>query len=117
MAAENFNRKPTKSATFEYLQSVGVLPDTLDGTSIANFLLTTPALDKTAIGVYLGEPDELPLACLGAYVSQFEFTGLHLSDALRKFLACTHTYIYICVYIYKYMYVYKYMYIYIHIYI
>lgn len=84
---ERLNRKPTKSSTFDYLQAAGFLPATLDGASIASFLLTTPGLDRTAIGVYLGEPDDLPLACLKAYVAAFDFNGLHLSDALRKFLS------------------------------
>ena len=66
IAAENFNRKPTKSSTFEHLQAAGFLPATLDGASIAHFLLTTPGLDRTAVGVYLGEPEELPLATLKA---------------------------------------------------
>jgi brefeldin A-resistance guanine nucleotide exchange factor 1 len=87
MAAEHFNCKPTKPATLEYLQTAGFLPPVLDGDSIAHFLLETPGLDRTAIGEYLGDPDELPLATLKAYVSAFEFEGLPLSDALRKFLA------------------------------
>ena len=57
-----------------------------DGASIASFLLTTPGLDRTAIGELLGDPDDLALACLKAYTQAFDFKGLHLSDALRKVL-------------------------------
>jgi Sec7-like guanine-nucleotide exchange factor len=60
---------------------------TIDGASIASFLLTTPGLDRTAVGELLGDPDDLALACLKAYTQAFDFKGLHLSDALRKVFA------------------------------
>jgi len=85
MAAEQFNRNPKKS--FEFLQSTGFLPDTLDAESLCHFLLNTPGLDRTAIGSYLGEPDELALDVLERYVYSFDFTDLALADALRRFLS------------------------------
>ena len=84
IAAENFNRKPTKSSTFEHLQAAGFLPATLDGASIAHFLLTTPGLDRTAVGVYLGEPEELPLATLKALKKKTEKNRKHRQNRRKK---------------------------------
>ena len=87
MAAETFNRKPTKASTLEYLLKAGFLGAAIDAHSMAHFLHTTPGLDRTAVGEYLGDPDTLAVECLGAYVKGFDFRGMHLSQALRKFLA------------------------------
>jgi brefeldin A-resistance guanine nucleotide exchange factor 1 len=87
MAAETFNRKPTKASTLEYLLKAGFLGAVIDAHSMSHFLRSTPGLDRTAIGEYLGDPDAMAVACLGAYVKGFDFKGMPLSQALRKFLA------------------------------
>ena len=77
-----FNKKAKKGLA--YLQSIGRL-----GTShneIAEFLRTTPGLDKTVVGDYLGERDDPMLQVMHAYVDALDFTSLTLDDAIRKFL-------------------------------
>jgi len=85
MGAEQFNRKPTKG--LEFCQSLGLLPEVLEPVSIGAFLRTCPGLDKTAIGLYLGEPDDLNLKALTEFTNSFDFTDMELGDALRGYLA------------------------------
>uniref|UniRef100_A0A7N4PP50 Cytohesin-2 n=1 Tax=Sarcophilus harrisii TaxID=9305 RepID=A0A7N4PP50_SARHA len=53
---------------------------------ISRFLYKGEGLNKTAIGDYLGEREELNLAVLHAFVDLHEFTDLNLVQALRQFL-------------------------------
>jgi len=77
-----FNKKAKKG--LEFLQSIGRLGKSHE--EIAEFLRTTPGLDKTVVGDYLGERDEPMLAVMHAYVDALDFTSLTLDDAIRKFL-------------------------------
>ena len=77
-----FNKKAKKG--LEFLQSIGRLGKS--HAEIAEFLRTTPGLDKTVVGDYLGERDEPMLAVMHAYVDALDFTSLTLDDAIRKFL-------------------------------
>ena len=59
LGAEQFNRSPKKG--LEFLQGIGLLPEPLDAAAVAGFFHTAPGLDKTAVGAYLGEPDQFSL--------------------------------------------------------
>ncbi|XP_041725629.1 cytohesin-4 isoform X2 [Coregonus clupeaformis] len=53
---------------------------------IAEFLYKEEGLNKTAIGDYLGEREEIHLQTLKAFVDLHEFSDLNLVQALRQFL-------------------------------
>ncbi|KAL1005657.1 hypothetical protein UPYG_G00061900 [Umbra pygmaea] len=53
---------------------------------IAEFLYKEEGLNKTAIGDFLGEREELHLQTLKAFVDIHEFSDLNLVQALRQFL-------------------------------
>jgi Sec7-like guanine-nucleotide exchange factor len=59
LGAEQFNRSPKKG--LEFLQGIGLLPEPLDAAAVAGFFRTAPGLDRTAVGTYLGEPDQFNL--------------------------------------------------------
>ncbi|KAK1798842.1 hypothetical protein P4O66_007127, partial [Electrophorus voltai] len=54
--------------------------------SIAEFLYKEEGLNKTAIGDFLGEREEMHLQILKAFVELHEFSDLNLVQALRQFL-------------------------------
>uniref|UniRef100_UPI0037E945EB cytohesin-4-like isoform X2 n=1 Tax=Semicossyphus pulcher TaxID=241346 RepID=UPI0037E945EB len=54
--------------------------------SVAEFLYKEDGLNKTAIGNFLGEREELHLHTLKAFVALHEFSDLNLVQALRQFL-------------------------------
>ncbi|OVA07712.1 SEC7-like [Macleaya cordata] len=77
-----FNRKPKKGIDFLInAKKVGESPE-----EIAAFLKSASGLDKTLIGDYLGERDELPLKVMHAYVDSFDFQGMEFDEAIRTFL-------------------------------
>lgn len=53
---------------------------------IAAFLKNASDLNKTLIGDYLGEREELPLKVMHAYVDSFDFQGMEFDEAIRIFL-------------------------------
>eukprot|EP00730_Choanoeca_flexa_P007653 TRINITY_DN12369_c0_g1_i1.p1 TRINITY_DN12369_c0_g1~~TRINITY_DN12369_c0_g1_i1.p1 ORF type:complete len:398 (+),score=126.89 TRINITY_DN12369_c0_g1_i1:110-1303(+) len=56
--------------------------------AVAQFLLSTPGLDKQQIGNFLGEPDEFNLQVLSAFAKLQDFKGIAFDAALRRFLWC-----------------------------
>eukprot|EP00045_Choanoeca_perplexa_P015203 m.185860 g.185860 ORF g.185860 m.185860 type:complete len:390 (-) comp16916_c1_seq1:188-1357(-) len=54
--------------------------------AVAEFLLTTPGLDKQQIGNFLGENDPFNLEVLRCFSQQQDFTGAAFDAALRRFL-------------------------------
>ncbi|KAJ3615341.1 hypothetical protein NHX12_018909 [Muraenolepis orangiensis] len=54
--------------------------------SFAEFLYREEGLNKTAIGDFLGERDEIHLETLKAFVELHHFSNLNLVQALRQFL-------------------------------
>ncbi|KAJ8900141.1 hypothetical protein K2173_024781 [Erythroxylum novogranatense] len=77
-----FNRKPKRGIEFLInANKVGNSPD-----EIATFLKNASGLNKTLIGDYLGEREELPLKVMHAYVDSFEFQGMEFDEAIRVFL-------------------------------
>ena len=78
-----FNAKPKKGIeAMQRLRRCGETP-----AEIASFLRDTPDLDKTTVGDYLGERDEVCLTVMHAYVDAMDFEGLKLDEAIRNFLA------------------------------
>lgn len=54
--------------------------------SIAQFLLETEFLDKTAIGEYFGEAKQFNMEVLQEYLHQLDFSSMTFDRSLRKFL-------------------------------
>ncbi|XP_071741489.1 brefeldin A-inhibited guanine nucleotide-exchange protein 2-like [Rutidosis leptorrhynchoides] len=77
-----FNRKPKKGIEFLInMNKVGNSPE-----ETAEFLKNTSGLNKTMIGDYLGEREDLPLKVMHAYVNSFNFNGMEFDEAIRTFL-------------------------------
>lgn len=77
-----FNRKPKKGIEFLInANKVGSSPE-----EIAAFLKDASGLDKTLIGDYLGEREDLSLKVMHAYVDSFDFQELEFDEAIRAFL-------------------------------
>nr|GMC84791.1 brefeldin A-inhibited guanine nucleotide-exchange protein 2-like [Ipomoea batatas] len=53
---------------------------------IASFLKNTLGLNKTSIGDYLGEKEDLSLKVMHAYVDSFDFHSVEFDEAIRAFL-------------------------------
>ncbi|XP_059277441.1 brefeldin A-inhibited guanine nucleotide-exchange protein 5 [Lycium ferocissimum] len=81
-AISEFNRKPTKG--IEHLISNGLVENS--PTSVAQFLKSSPSLDKAMIGDYLGQHEEFPVAVMHAYVDSMNFSGMKFDLAIREFL-------------------------------
>ncbi|KAI9230680.1 MAG: hypothetical protein DHS80DRAFT_28571 [Piptocephalis tieghemiana] len=92
--ARKFNVKPKEGMAF--VESHGILqplrPDapspeeeaTRYHKDVATFCRTTPYLDKTVLGEFLSKKDHFPI--LRAFVSQFDFQGCRIDEALRLLL-------------------------------
>ncbi|XP_058086945.1 brefeldin A-inhibited guanine nucleotide-exchange protein 2-like [Magnolia sinica] len=77
-----FNRKPKKGIDFLInAKKVGDSPE-----EISAFLKTASGLNKTLIGDYLGEREDLSLKVMHAYVDSFNFQGMEFDEAIRAFL-------------------------------
>ncbi|XP_065859435.1 brefeldin A-inhibited guanine nucleotide-exchange protein 2-like [Euphorbia lathyris] len=77
-----FNRKPKKGIEFLInANKVGATPE-----EIATFLKNGSGLNKTLIGDYLGEREDLSLKVMHAYVDSFDFQGMEFDEAIRVFL-------------------------------
>ncbi|KAL6004773.1 Brefeldin A-inhibited guanine nucleotide-exchange protein 2 [Asimina triloba] len=77
-----FNQKPKRGIEFLInAKKVGDSPE-----EIAAFLKTASGLNKTMIGDYLGEREELSLKVMHAYVDSFDFQVMEFDEAIRTFL-------------------------------
>ncbi|XP_028776812.1 brefeldin A-inhibited guanine nucleotide-exchange protein 2 [Neltuma alba] len=77
-----FNRKPKKGIEFLInANKVGNSPE-----EIASFLKDASGLNKTLIGDYLGEREEMSLKVMHAYIDSFDFQGMEFDDAIRVLL-------------------------------
>ncbi|KAK1263102.1 Brefeldin A-inhibited guanine nucleotide-exchange protein 5 [Acorus gramineus] len=81
-AISEFNRNPGKG--IEFVLSNMLVEKT--AASVAQFLRSTPSLDKAMIGEYLGQHEEFPLAVMHAYVDSMNFSTLKFDAAIREFL-------------------------------
>ncbi|KAI9144741.1 hypothetical protein BKA69DRAFT_732408 [Paraphysoderma sedebokerense] len=79
---DQFNTKPSHGIKF--LVEKGLIQREVK--PIANFLLTTPGLNKKKIGEYLGEGDAFNIEVMHSFVDQMDFTGMQFVQALRAFL-------------------------------
>ncbi|XP_020788845.1 cytohesin-3-like isoform X1 [Boleophthalmus pectinirostris] len=79
---KKFNMDPKKG--IRYLVDSGLLEWRPE--PVAEFLYKEEGLNKTAIGNFLGEREEMHLAVLRAFVTLHEFSDLNLVQALRQFL-------------------------------
>ncbi|MBA0854378.1 hypothetical protein Goshw_029719 [Gossypium schwendimanii] len=77
-----FNRKPKKG--IEFLIKANKVGDSPE--EIAAFLKNASDLNKTLIGDYLGEREDLSLKVMHAYVDSFDFQGMEFDEAIRAFL-------------------------------
>jgi brefeldin A-inhibited guanine nucleotide-exchange protein len=77
-----FNQKPKKG--IEFLIKANKVGDSPE--EIAAFLKDASGLNKTLIGDYLGEREDLSLKVMHAYVDSFEFQGMEFDEAIRAFL-------------------------------
>lgn len=77
-----FNRKPKRG--IEFLINANKVGNSAE--EIATFLKNASGLNKSLIGDYLGEREELPLKVMHAYVDSFDFKGLEFDEAIRSFL-------------------------------
>lgn len=77
-----FNRKPRKG--IEFLINANKVGESAE--EIAAFLKSTSGLNKTMIGDYLGEREDLSLKVMHAYVDSFNFQNMEFDEAIRAFL-------------------------------
>ncbi|KAG8391685.1 hypothetical protein BUALT_Bualt01G0213000 [Buddleja alternifolia] len=77
-----FNRKPKKG--IEFLINANKVGDSPE--EIAAFLKNSSGLNKTLIGDYLGEREDLSLKVMHAYVDSFDFQDMEFDEAIRVFL-------------------------------
>ncbi|XP_023644738.1 brefeldin A-inhibited guanine nucleotide-exchange protein 3 [Capsella rubella] len=77
-----FNQKPKKG--IEFLIKANKVGDSPE--EIAAFLKDASGLNKTLVGDYLGEREDLSLKVMHAYVDSFEFQGMEFDEAIRAFL-------------------------------
>ncbi|KAL8062524.1 hypothetical protein ABFX02_02G153100 [Erythranthe guttata] len=77
-----FNRKPKKG--IEFLINANKVGNSAE--EIATFLKNASGLNKSLIGDYLGEREDLSLKVMHAYVDSFDFQGKEFDEAIRVFL-------------------------------
>lgn len=77
-----FNRKPKKG--IEFLINANKVGNSAE--DVAAFLKNASGLNKTLIGDYLGEREDLSLKVMHAYVDSFDFQGMQFDEAIRVFL-------------------------------
>ncbi|KAG5672238.1 hypothetical protein PVAND_002380 [Polypedilum vanderplanki] len=79
---EMFNKKPKKG--IQFLQERGLCGLRIE--DIAKFLIEDDRLDKTQVGDFLGDNDELSKSVMCAYIDAKDFSGMEIVAALRFFL-------------------------------
>mmetsp|Transcript_6221 Transcript_6221/g.16044 ORF Transcript_6221/g.16044 Transcript_6221/m.16044 type:complete len:467 (+) Transcript_6221:324-1724(+) len=93
---QRFNHSGKPKAGIKFLIENGYFPDGGTAQEVGLFLFqhtthnyhddASGALEKTALGEYLGESDEFNQAVLKAFSKCFNFTGMEFVEALRHFL-------------------------------
>lgn len=87
-AVEKFNVK-IKSGII-YLKKMGMVSKDnkeQEAMDLASFFKNSYGLKKEYIGEYLGENNEVALKTMHFYTQMFNFTGLHIIEAIRQYLA------------------------------
>ena len=87
-AAIKFNFKPKNGISYLLSQKMITAPNNFKQhcQDIVCFLKTTPALDKTIIGVFLGTDNTLEKACLQEFIDQFDLKGIEYVQSLKTIL-------------------------------
>ncbi|KAJ3392024.1 GDP/GTP exchange factor for ARF [Entophlyctis sp. JEL0112] len=80
--AERFNKSPKEGIRF--LQEQKLLPTPADPQSIANFLKTTPGVNKKLIGEYIAKRGNEDI--LKTFIKLYNFKGKRLDEGLRLLL-------------------------------
>eukprot|EP01054_Gregarina_sp_Poly1_P011027 Gregarina_sp_Poly_1__11026@NODE_87_length_15225_cov_52_775630_g75_i0_p1_GENE_NODE_87_length_15225_cov_52_775630_g75_i0NODE_87_length_15225_cov_52_775630_g75_i0_p1_ORF_typecomplete_len2037_score289_52Sec7/PF01369_20/2_2e03Sec7/PF01369_20/1_5e62Sec7_N/PF12783_7/8_6e33Sec7_N/PF12783_7/1_3e03DCB/PF16213_5/1_8e08DCB/PF16213_5/2_6e03DCB/PF16213_5/9_2e03_NODE_87_length_15225_cov_52_775630_g75_i0836193 len=83
--AQIFNSEPFRC--LPALQNLQLLPTPASADAVAEFLRTTPGLDLRLIGEYLAKPGDWAAQVRSAFVSQIDFAGVAVVEALRIFLS------------------------------
>ncbi|GAA5913201.1 Arf family guanine nucleotide exchange factor GEA2 [Sporobolomyces salmoneus] len=78
--AAAFNLKP--KVGIQFLEEHGVI--TKEPSSLANFLKTTPKLDKKLLGDFISRPDQIEV--LKSFMQSMDFSGKIICDAMRELL-------------------------------
>ena len=78
-----FNMKPKKG--LQYLMEQGLLDGSAE--SVASFFHSNPALDKTAVGDFMGEDVAFNKAVLHAFAQLMDFRGLSFDEAIRTYVS------------------------------
>ena len=78
-----FNMKPKRG--LQYLFEHRLLESTPE--AVAAFFHANSALDKTAVGEFMGEDADFNKRVLYAYVDQMDFRGLAFDDGIRAFVS------------------------------
>lgn len=78
-----FGQKPKKGIAY-FIEHKFIPSDSPK--DVAVFLLNNEALDKSAIGEYLGEGDERNIAIMHEFVDQMDFNNTSFVEAMRTFL-------------------------------
>lgn len=89
-AAMKFNFKPKNGITFLVKNNLVCSPETdrLQHTKdLVKFLKTTPTLNKTIIGEYLGADADQNKACLYEFIDQYELKNVPFVSALKIILS------------------------------
>jgi len=92
LASKEFNKAPMKQGWIQYAIEIKLLPsDALTNAgAIAEFLYSTPNIDKTQLGLYLsrGPADKYPFndEVLQHYTNLFDFSDLGFAQSLRLYL-------------------------------
>ncbi|ODV89409.1 hypothetical protein CANCADRAFT_139370 [Tortispora caseinolytica NRRL Y-17796] len=82
-AIKLFNFKPKKG--LELLIKEKIIAEN-DPKLIAEFLISTPGIDKQVLGEYLGEGDNFNIEVMHHFVDSLSFSNMQFVDALRYFL-------------------------------
>ena len=64
----------------------GFVPASLEPKAVADFLRSTPTLQKDKLGELFGEPEDCYLAILREWLDAFDFASLEFDAAIRVFL-------------------------------
>lgn len=83
-AVLKFNLKPKEG--IKYLIEQKLIDDSVN--AIVEFLKTTPSLNKTQIGDYLGGAKPFNIEVMHAFIDSIDFEGMALDDGIRRL--CTH---------------------------
>lgn len=87
-AALKFNFKPKNGIKFLVDSNLISSKDNYDQhvKDIVKFLKTTPVLDKTMIGQFLGSDDKLNKDCMGQFLDEFNLKGMPYVYSLKTIL-------------------------------